>query len=95
MINLLATGLNFIQVNGATLGHPDLEVLLGTREGKPGRTNSRLGFTKDDSLGSPHIRAWSWYAGTIDLDLSEVRSIDRNFSLNLYRDRGFQNMAQA
>ena len=28
-INWLATGWNFIQVNGATLGHPDLEVLLG------------------------------------------------------------------
>ncbi|PSB39712.1 hypothetical protein C7B69_01790, partial [filamentous cyanobacterium Phorm 46] len=66
-------GLNFPLDDGITLGHPDLEVLLGTREGQPGRANSRIGFTKDDGLGSPHTRTWSWYAGTVDLDISEVR----------------------
>jgi DNA/RNA endonuclease G (NUC1) len=67
-------GLNFPQVNGVNLGQPDLEVLLGTREGQPGRENSRIGFTKDDMLGSPHQRANAWYAGTVDLNLDRVQS---------------------
>ncbi|PPT05015.1 hypothetical protein CKA32_004457 [Geitlerinema sp. FC II] len=54
-------------------GQPDLEVLLGTRVGQDGRENSRLGFTRDDRLGGPHQRAFAWYAGTVDLDATQVR----------------------
>ncbi len=66
-------GLNFPQANGVNLGQPDLEVLLGTREGEPGRENSRIGFTKDDDIGGTHKRTWAWYGGTVDLDLEQVK----------------------
>ena len=65
-------GLNFPTVNGVTLGQADREILLGTREGEPDRINSRIGFTKDDSIAGTHKRAFGWYAGTVDLDLEEV-----------------------
>ena len=65
-------GLNFPEVNGVTLGQPDLEVLLGTRAGQPGRNQSRFGFTRDDGLGGPHLRTMAWYTGTVDLALSDV-----------------------
>ena len=64
-----SAGLNFPQENGIPLGHPDVEVLLGTREGQPGRDLSRLGFTRDNLLGATHARVYDWYAGTVDLDL--------------------------
>ncbi len=67
-------GLNFPTVNGVNLGKADREILLGTREGEPGRINSRIGFTKDDDIGGTHKRAWTWYAGTVDLDLDQVQT---------------------
>ena len=66
-------GLNFPQANGVTLGKADREILLGTREEEPGRENSRSGFTKDDGIGGTHKRAFGWYAGTVDLDLEQVK----------------------
>lgn len=66
-------GLNFPKAtNGVNLGQADREILLGTREGEPDRINSRIGFTKDDSIAGTHKRAFGWYAGTVDLDLEEV-----------------------
>ncbi len=65
-------GLNFPKASGDTLGKADREILLGTRNGEPDRINSRIGFTKDDSIGGTHKRAFGWYAGTVDLDLEEV-----------------------
>ncbi len=66
-------GLNFPKASGNTLGKADREILLGTREEEPGRENSRIGFTKDDVIGGTHKRAFGWYAGTVDLDLEEVK----------------------
>jgi hypothetical protein len=65
-------GLNFPKVNGDALGQADREILLGTREGEPGREYSRIGFTKDDGIGGTHKRAFGWYAGTVDLGLDQV-----------------------
>ena len=67
-------GLNFPKANGDTLGKADREILLGTRNEEPGRINSRIGFTKDDDIGGTHKRAWTWYAGTVDLDLDQVQT---------------------
>jgi DNA/RNA endonuclease G (NUC1) len=66
-------GLNFPTVKGDTLGQADREILLGTREGEPGREHSRIGFTKDDFVGGTHTRAFGWYAGTVDLSLEQVK----------------------
>jgi len=66
-------GLNFPKVNGDALGQADREILLGTREGEPGREYSRIGFTKDDLVGGTHTRAFGWYAGTVDLSLEQVK----------------------
>ncbi|MEZ2246692.1 DNA/RNA non-specific endonuclease [Microcoleus sp.] len=67
-------GLNFPKANGDTLGKADREILLGTRNGEPDRISSRIGFTKDDDIGGTHKRAWTWYAGTVDLDLDQVKT---------------------
>ncbi|TAD82481.1 MAG: DNA/RNA non-specific endonuclease [Oscillatoriales cyanobacterium] len=67
-------GLNFPTVKGDPLGQADREILLGTRGGEPGREYSRIGFTKDDDIGGTHKRAWTWYAGTVDLDLDQVQT---------------------
>ncbi|MEG5129484.1 DNA/RNA non-specific endonuclease [Microcoleus sp. ARI1-B5] len=67
-------GLNFPKASGVNLGKADREILLGTREGEPDRINSRIGFTKDDDIGGTHKRAWTWYAGTVDLDLEQVQT---------------------
>ena len=66
-------GLNFPKANGDPLGQADREILLGTRQGEPGREYSRIGFTKDDRVGGTHTRAFGWYAGTVDLGLEKVK----------------------
>jgi DNA/RNA endonuclease G (NUC1) len=63
--------------NGRSLGNvdesQDINILTPDGADLNYRLNNLSGFKPDDRVGGPHLKALSWYAGTVDLALEELQ----------------------